>query len=1038
MSIVPNPLNKYRSFNYRWGLSAVAPGEVNNPLSYKSNGGNFPIIRSGGLADKPSTVKTFVEESLGLNLEFFIDNVTIDSLISPNPGTGVATVTQFSFTVTEPYSVGLFFQALNIASHSAGFKNGAMTAPFLLTVDFIGHTDGEKIETFPKRCFLINITDVTFTVGASGSVYQVSAIPFSHIGLTDEIQQVKTSISLMGDTVEQMLHSGPLSLTYELNRQEQERVISKEKAVGDTYTINFPLSTQSSTGLSLESGSNSSIQVTNPLGPINNFTSGIQGGRGNVVEGINDRANRLSSLTTANTGNNPGNTNATGYFGSPTATLNTGNNPSNPNATGYFPTLTPTTNIGNNPGNPNAGGYFGSIPVVSNSIPASVPYNPNSNVFGNSRIILDFKEFGNNPFQPDDIAYDETTGVYTRGNFTINSNTRIFEFRENTKIEKIIESVILSSEWGQNLINQTPDPVTKMINWFRIDAKTLIKSTEEIIGRDAYEFVYSVIPYKVHYSVFESPNAEQDYTANINNVCKMYNYSYTGLNTDIMNFEFNLNASYYVPIVNLQSGMDKSVANVIAVDQIGYGVGKVDPGLANSTNLATNIPRRSEAVTIVTSNDGGPGYDTTKKRVAELFNTLVLNSDVGNTALTLQIWGDPWYLADTDAGNYRSTPDLQYSDADGNIDIHNTEIDVIIRFKSGADIKNNLMLLDPVNNFNGIYKVTSFSSTFNNGQFMQELSLLRRPNQSDQTLSIINALVDTYLSGLDNSYINQLIQDRISNLSQSLNPFINALPQELKRFFNIENFNINELQTLGSSNIFNLINQSQQLLTIGNSIQGIGGMLGGGLGGTLGRIGSTLGGVGGALGGIASLTSLAGSVGNLAAGSKTSAVNVAGVGSIASNPPATNTGNNPGNANAAGYFGSTTATTNTRNNPGNANAAGYFGAITSATARTNGSNLTGTGAQGATVTSSLAGLSNGTAVNQAIDQLPPFLSTLSQTFASTQATLPTIAQPFANTANIPAFSIPASINPTSLLSNSVVVLSSLSNAKTALQNFRIG
>ena len=299
---------------------------------------------------------------------------------------------------------------------------------------------------------------------------------------------------------------------------------------------------------------------------------------------------------------------------------------------------------------------------------------------------------------------------------------------------------------------------------------------------------------------------------------------------------------------------------------------------------------------------------------------------------------------------------------------------------------------------------------------MQELSLLRRPNQSDQTLSIINALVDTYLSGLDNSYINQLIQDRISNLSQSLNPFINALPQELKRFFNIENFNINELQTLGSSNIFNLINQSQQLLTIGNSIQGIGGMLGGGLGGTLGRIGSTLGGVGGALGGIASLTSLAGSVGNLAAGSKTSAVNVAGVGSIASNPPATNTGNNPGNANAAGYLG----------------------AITSAAARTNGSNLTGTGAQGATVTSSLAGLSNGTAVNQAIDQLPPFLSTLSQTFASTQATLPTTAQPFANTANIPAFSIPASTNPTSLLSNSVVVLSSLSNAKTALQNFRIG
>lgn len=1024
MPIVPNPLNKYRSFNYRWGLSAVAPGEVNDPLSYKSNGGNFPIIRSGGLADKPNTVKTFVEESLGLNLEFFIDNVTIDSLISPNPGTGVAIATQISFTVTEPYSVGLFFQALNIASHSAGFKNGAISSPFLLSVDFIGHTDSGTIDTFPKRCFLINIVDITFTVGAGGSVYEVSAIPFSHIALTDEIQKVKTSMSLMGDTVEQMLHSGPLSLTYELNRQEQERVISKEKAIGDTYTINFPLSTQGSTRLSLGSGANSSIQVANPLGPINNFTSGILGGRGNAIEGLNDRANYLSTQTTAtNTGNNPSNPNASGYFASSTTTLNTGNNPSNPNASGYFPTLAPTTNIGNNPGNPNASGYFGSIPVVSNSIPASVPYNPNSNVFGNSRIILDFKEFGNNPFQPDDISYNEETGIYTRGNFTINSNTRIFEFRENTKIEKIIESVILSSEWGQNLINQTPDPVTKMINWFKIDVKTLIKSTEEITGRDAYEFVYSVIPYRVHYSIFESPNAEQDYTANINNVSKMYNYSYTGLNTDVVNFEFSLNASYYKPIVNLQSGMDKSIANVIAIDQTGYGVGKVDPGLANGVNIATNIPNRSEAVTIVTSPDGGPGFDTTKKRIAELFNTLVLNGDVGNTALTLQIWGDPWYLADTDAGNYRSAPGLYYSDADGNIDLHNTEIDIIIRFKSGTDIKNNLMLLDPVNNFNGLYKVINFSSTFNNGQFMQELSLLRRPNQSDQTLSVINALVDTYLNGVDNSFVNQQIQDRIANLSQSLNPFISALPEELKRFFNIENFNINELQTLGSSNIFNLINQSQQLLTIGNSIQGIGGMLGGGIGGALGRVGNTIGGVGGALGGIASLTRLAGSAGNLASGLTTSAVNVPGVGSIASN----STTNNPSNPNAAGYFGSSSRSTS-----------GSAGAITSAAARTSGSSLTGASTQGATATSSLAGLANGTAVNQAIDQLPPFLSTLSQTFAGTQANLSAVSQTFSNTANIPAFSIPASVNPTSLLSNSVVVLSALSNATTALRNFRIG
>ena len=131
MAIISNPLNKYRSYNYRWSLSACTPAQLDNPASYKSNGGNYTIIRSGGLPDKPNQVKTYVEESLGLNLEFFIDDVNIESLVVPNPGTGVANATQFSFTVHEPYSVGLFYQSLNVAAKNAGHKHGAPQAPFI-------------------------------------------------------------------------------------------------------------------------------------------------------------------------------------------------------------------------------------------------------------------------------------------------------------------------------------------------------------------------------------------------------------------------------------------------------------------------------------------------------------------------------------------------------------------------------------------------------------------------------------------------------------------------------------------------------------------------------------------------------------------------------------------------------------------------------------------------------------------------------------------------------------------------------------------
>ena len=191
MALIPNPLNKFRSYNYRWSLGVLSSSDLANPSSYRSNGGNLLFIRSGGLPQK--RIKTSIEEKLGINVEYFIDDVVIESIGNPNIQTSTSTAVTFEFTVTEPYSIGLFFQTLIIAANQGGYTN-YIEAPYVLSVDFIGHTDNDKIETTSRKSYAIKLTQVSLTATGSGSVYKINAIAWNHIGFLDDYQNLTKTI----------------------------------------------------------------------------------------------------------------------------------------------------------------------------------------------------------------------------------------------------------------------------------------------------------------------------------------------------------------------------------------------------------------------------------------------------------------------------------------------------------------------------------------------------------------------------------------------------------------------------------------------------------------------------------------------------------------------------------------------------------------------------------------------------------------------------------------------------------------------------
>ena len=86
-------------------------------------------------------------------------------------------IAKLEFKVLEPYSMGLFFESLQTAAQSLGYKNWA-DAPFMITIDFYGNTETGIMEHIPKtdRQIPINITKISSKVTHEGTHYDLSLI----------------------------------------------------------------------------------------------------------------------------------------------------------------------------------------------------------------------------------------------------------------------------------------------------------------------------------------------------------------------------------------------------------------------------------------------------------------------------------------------------------------------------------------------------------------------------------------------------------------------------------------------------------------------------------------------------------------------------------------------------------------------------------------------------------------------------------------------------------------------------------------------
>ena len=692
-SRIPNPLRDHNSFNYIVTLGILSAREYNNPSIYRSTGGfqNY-VIRSGGgdyskryqVLDEMGDTQSDDPNARSGHAEYFIEDLEFDAVIAPNPNTGVSLGTTMTFRVVEPFSMGNFIEALIGAAAEAGFTN-YLDAPFCLRIDFVGwNEDGQTAANFIRRPIFvpIKIINMDFNVSGKGSAYEVKAVPMSETGLNDNINQVKTSVNANGSIVHEVLETSARSVTSTINSQIQTLEESGAVTQYDRYVICFPKNRQ---------------DVTNAV----------------QAQAIDESVLRttLGEEVTRQRG-------ASGY----------GDGQVDPRLAASI-----------------AQRQQQEIRVSSVSRMYAVlkTYSENSglmNEIGLSPLTIDTAD-GGNQAQPDRAAVtDEGTGVVARNapGTAPAEKSRDYQFSQGEEVTKIIEKVILNSEYARE--NASGEARNGIIKWFRIDTQVFYEEnsqSEAAIGRPPRVYVYSVVPYEADEAKRLAPNERPANTEGLKSAAaKEYNYIYTGKNEDVLDFNISFNNAFMQTAFanyGMGGGADRSGAgnrSTAARDSVSTAGQRTD-----ADRSTTNAPGGELGFVVnnstVSSASRSPDIKT---RIAEAFHDRITNQITDMVTAEMTIMGDPFFIPQ-ETGNYVSeSGSSPNAAADGTMTYQRSEVFCVVNFKTPFDYQESGATMEfprVVPQFSGLFQVWAVTNNFSGGKFTQVLKLIRRRGQDD-------------------------------------------------------------------------------------------------------------------------------------------------------------------------------------------------------------------------------------------------------------------------------------------------------------------
>jgi hypothetical protein len=358
------------------------------------------------------------------------------------------------------------------------------------------------------------------------------------------------------------------------------------------------------------------------------------------------------------------------------------------------------------------------------------------NALGKASMGFSLDKKGDPVFGSETKVWDPKNKVWTRGKNATNIKEGEFKFTQDTDVINAINQVLLNSDYPTKTLDTNAVTKEGMRDWWKIDTQVYSLSSDanaSTTGKKPRLIVYRVIPYTVSVDRTNPPNTPPPGVPALKKqAVKEYNYLYTGKNSEILKFdiEFKLSFAVLMAADGLKRSQDVKTSANSGLSEPKKSSLDAQPDGSSVAALAGVVPTTTSPTLLRTSSDGkgGGGPDTSATRAARVFHDAITKgSDM--MRLNMEIWGDPYYIAQSGTGNYTSkATSYQNLNSDGTINYQNGEVYINVNFRTPIDVNQATGLYTfsggasaPVVQYSGLYRIMRVNSVFNNGQFKQTL-----------------------------------------------------------------------------------------------------------------------------------------------------------------------------------------------------------------------------------------------------------------------------------------------------------------------------
>lgn len=172
-----NPLDALADYTYNFTLTAIRPDIFNKIVRDK----NYVYKKEHVILATGSRNNNEMPRDKNFLKDFFLTDLKFDTIVGLNSRTKGSNVISLSFKIIEPMGVSFFDRLYTMASE-IGIKN-YIEIPYMLIIEFKGNDDEGRPVTLNQhtKYIPIKLINAKFKVTASGSTYDVTAVPFNHV-----------------------------------------------------------------------------------------------------------------------------------------------------------------------------------------------------------------------------------------------------------------------------------------------------------------------------------------------------------------------------------------------------------------------------------------------------------------------------------------------------------------------------------------------------------------------------------------------------------------------------------------------------------------------------------------------------------------------------------------------------------------------------------------------------------------------------------------------------------------------------------------